>query len=60
MKNKLQDKITQVLQSSDSVSINELIQIVNKLDNEGFTEETIIDELENLRQRLIDFDKSQF
>lgn len=53
MKRKLDEVIDEILQSTDEVTFRDIINVVNKLQEDGFTEETIIDELIDLKRKLI-------
>lgn len=44
--------IESILESTDEVTIRDLLAVVNKLSEDGFTEETIIDELYDLKNKL--------
>lgn len=50
---KLDEVINEILQSTDEVTFRDLLRVTSKLQEDGFTEETIIDELTELKRKLI-------
>lgn len=50
---KLDEVINEILLSTDEVTFRDLINVVDKLQEDGFIEETIIDELIDLKRKLI-------
>lgn len=50
---KLDEVINEILQSTDEVTFRDLLRVTSKLQEDGFTEETIIDELEDLKRKLV-------
>lgn len=53
MKKKLDEVINDILQATDEVTFRDLLRVTSKLQEDGFTEETIIDELIDLKRKLI-------
>lgn len=49
----INEVINEILLSTDEVTFRDLINVVDKLQEDGFIEETIIDELIDLKRKLI-------
>ena len=50
---KLNDTIIEILMITDEVTERQLYDLATKLSDDGFTEETIIEEFKELKRRLL-------